>query len=102
MRTTRRPKPGIEPLLENKAEIRVAVPRTPSNRKGVSVAGAVLPLSALTNKDRHHLFAFAMGAQRVAFLFVQRPQDMGEVRALVGKRDNVMAKLEEAHGNQLP
>ncbi len=78
------------------ADTRVAVPGALSNRKGVSVVGAVLPVSALTDKDRRDLdFALGMGADWVALSFVQRPADMEEVRGLVGKRANVMAKLEK-------
>ena len=78
------------------AETRVAVPGALSNCKGVSVVGAVLPLSALTDKDRRDLdFALGMGADWVALSFVQRPEDMSEVRALVNGRANVMAKLEK-------
>ena len=102
-------KPGVELLLDDgkvrlvvescgprSADTRVAVPGALSNRKGVSVVGAVLPVSALTDKDRRDLdFALGMGADWVALSFVQRPADMEEVRGLVGKRANVMAKLEK-------
>jgi pyruvate kinase len=50
------------------------VPGALSNRKGVSVIGAVLPLSALTEKDRRDLdFALNICADWVALSFVQRP-----------------------------
>ncbi len=102
-------KPGVELLLDDGkvrlvvqscgpdyAETRVEVPGALSNRKGVSVVGAVLPLSALTDKDRHDLdFALQMGADWVALSFVQRPEDMEEVRGLVDGRASVMAKLEK-------
>ena len=102
-------KPGVELLLDDgkvrlvvdscdvdHAETHVAVGGALSNRKGVSVVGAVLPLSALTDKDRRDLdFALGMGADWIALSFVQRPADMDEVRALVGGRANVMAKLEK-------
>ena len=46
-----------------------------SERKGVSVVGAVLPVSAVTDKDRRDLaFALEMGADWIALSFVQRPQ----------------------------
>jgi len=102
-------KPGIELLLDDgkvrlvvescgpgQAETRVAVAGALSNRKGVSVVGVVLPVSALTDKDRRDLaFALDMGADWIALSFVQRPADMEEVRALVGSRANIMAKLEK-------
>ena len=102
-------KPGVELLLDDgkvrlevescgpsHAETRVVVAGALSDRKGVSVVGAVLPLSALTDKDRRDLdFALEIGADWVALSFVQRPEDMAEVRALVGKRASIMAKLEK-------
>ncbi|MBB3221049.1 pyruvate kinase [Massilia umbonata] len=45
-----------------------------SDRKGVNVPGVVLPLSALTEKDRHDLeFGLKLGIDWVALSFVQRP-----------------------------
>jgi pyruvate kinase len=67
-----------------------------SDRKGVNVPKALLPLSALTEKDRADLaFALEQGADWVAFSFVQRPDDVAEGRKLVGGRAGVMIKLEK-------
>src|SRR5207244_6800288 len=67
-----------------------------SDRKGVNVPNAVLPLSAVTEKDRADLaFALEHGADWVAFSFVQRPDDAAEGRKLVGGRAGVMVKLEK-------
>jgi pyruvate kinase len=67
-----------------------------SDRKGVNVPNAVLPLSAITEKDRADLaFALERGADWVAFSFVQRPDDVAEARKLVGGRAGVMVKLEK-------
>lgn len=66
------------------------------DRKGVSIVGAVLPVSALTEKDRADLaFALSLGVDWVALSFVQRPEDVDEVRALVAGRARIMAKLEK-------
>ena len=66
------------------------------DRKGVSIVGAVLPVSALTEKDRADLaFALSLGVDWVALSFVQRPEDIDEVRAPVGTRARIMAKLEK-------
>ncbi|MBV8522773.1 MAG: pyruvate kinase [Acetobacteraceae bacterium] len=65
-------------------------------RKGVSVVGAILPLRALTDKDRVDLeFGLKLGVDWVALSFVQRPEDLREVRGLVGDQARVMAKLEK-------
>src|SRR6516165_6403972 len=67
-----------------------------SDRKGVNVPNAVLPLSAVTEKDRADLaFAIEQGADWVAFSFVQRPDDVAEGRKLVAGRAGVMVKLEK-------
>ena len=67
-----------------------------SDRKGVNVPNAVLPLSAVTEKDRADLaFALEQGADWIAFSFVQRPDDVAEARKLVGGRAGVMVKLEK-------
>jgi pyruvate kinase len=67
-----------------------------SDRKGVNVPNAVLPLSAITEKDRADLsFALEQGADWIAFSFVQRPDDVAEGRKLIGGRAGVMVKLEK-------
>jgi len=67
-----------------------------SDRKGVNVPNAVLPLSAVTEKDRGDLaFALENGADWIAFSFVQRPEDVAEARKLVSGRAGVMVKLEK-------
>ncbi len=67
-----------------------------SDRKGVNVPNAVLPLSALTEKDRRDLaFALDMGADWIALSFVQRPEDVAEARRLIAGRAAVLVKLEK-------
>lgn len=70
--------------------------RTLSNRKGVNVPNAVLPVSALTDKDRRDLnFGLELGADWIALSFVQRPEDVAEARKLIEGRAAVMVKLEK-------
>ena len=67
-----------------------------SDRKGVNVPDAVLPIPALTSKDLVDLeFALSLGADWIALSFVQRPQDMIDARARIGERAWLMAKLEK-------
>jgi pyruvate kinase len=67
-----------------------------SDRKGVNVPDAVLPIPALTEKDKRDLaFALDMGADWIALSFVQRPEDILEARALIGARAGLLAKLEK-------
>lgn len=67
-----------------------------SNRKGVNVPDVVLPLAALSDKDRADLeFVCNLGVDWLALSFVQRPEDMHEARALVAGRASVLAKIEK-------
>jgi pyruvate kinase len=67
-----------------------------SDRKGVNVPDAVVPVPALTEKDRRDLaFAVAQGADWIALSFVQRPEDVAEARRLMGGYGALMAKIEK-------
>jgi pyruvate kinase len=67
-----------------------------SNNKGVNVPGVLIPIPALTEKDRKDLdFALEQGADYVALSFVQRPEDVAEARGLVDDRAALMAKIEK-------
>jgi pyruvate kinase len=78
------------------ADTRVVVGGTVSDRKGLNVPNVVLPLSAVTEKDRADLaFALEHGADWIALSFVQRPDDVAEGKKLVGGRASVMVKLEK-------
>jgi len=74
----------------------VIVGGTISNNKGVNVPDLYLPISPLTEKDRADLeYALEIGVDWVAMSFVQRPEDMQELRDLVGDRAAIMAKMEK-------
>ncbi|MBA4042888.1 MAG: pyruvate kinase [Erythrobacter sp.] len=68
-----------------------------SDRKGVNVPDAEVPIPALTEKDRRDLaFATEHGADWIALSFVQRPEDIAEARKLIGSRDvAICAKIEK-------
>ena len=71
-----------------------------SDRKGVNVPDAVVPIPALTAKDRLDLaFAVNQGADWIALSFVQRPEDVAEARRLIGGAGNsrpaLIAKIEK-------
>jgi pyruvate kinase len=67
-----------------------------SNHKGVNVPDVVLPIPALTVKDRDDLeFALAHGANFIGLSFVQRPEDVAEAKKLIDGRAWVMVKLEK-------
>ena len=67
-----------------------------SDHKGVNVPGVVVPIPALTEKDRADLlFALEQKADWIALSFVQRPEDVAEARALIGEKAALMAKIEK-------
>jgi pyruvate kinase len=67
-----------------------------SDRKGVALPSAIIPLPAMTEKDHKDLaFALRLGVDWVALSFVQRAADMAELRKIVAGRAAVMAKIEK-------
>jgi pyruvate kinase len=67
-----------------------------SDRKGVNLPDTVIPIPALTEKDRADLEAAAtVGVDWIALSFVQRADDVIEARKLVNGRAGVMAKIEK-------
>ena len=102
-------KPGAEVLIDDgrvrlrvetggsdHAELRVEGEGWVSNRKGVNVPSVILPISPLTPKDRQDLaFVLDLGVDWVALSFVQRAEDMAELRRLVHGRAAVLAKIEK-------
>ncbi len=88
LRVTRKLASGLE------TEVVVGGPL--SDHKGVNVPDVVLPIPALTDKDREDLeFALQHGANYIGLSFVQRADDVAEAKALIGGRAWVMVKLEK-------
>jgi len=86
----------VEEATRSTAVARVVIAGPISERKGLSVVGAVLPMSAVTDKDRRDLaFALEMGADWIAMSFVQRPEDLDELRQIAGRPVFVVTKLEK-------
>jgi len=83
----------------DRIEARVEVGGTISNNKGLNVPDVVLPLAALTEKDRADLaFALDSHVDWIALSFVQRPEDVAEARRLIGGKANLLAKIEKPAG----
>ncbi|WP_375291436.1 pyruvate kinase [Qipengyuania sp.] len=78
--------------IECKAEVGGVI----SDRKGVNVPDAEVPIPALTDKDRRDLaFAMSQNVDWIGLSFVQRPEDLAEARRLMGGRGALCAKIEK-------
>ena len=78
------------------AEVKVIVGGQLSNRKGVNVPHVMLPIPALTEKDRKDLdFALKLGVDWVALSFVQNVEDVEEAHSIVKGRAKIMSKIEK-------
>ena len=67
-----------------------------SNRKGVSLPDTEIPVASMTAKDRNDLQAgLEAGVDWIAVSFVQRAEDVAEVKKVAGNRALVLAKIEK-------
>ncbi|MEH3035756.1 MAG: pyruvate kinase [Sphingomonas adhaesiva] len=67
-----------------------------SDNKGLNVPDVVVPMAALTDKDRSDLaFAIEQQVDWIALSFVQRPEDLAEARRLIQGHAALMAKIEK-------
>lgn len=67
-----------------------------SNRKGVSLPDTEIAVSAMTPKDHADLqAALEVGVDWIAASFVQRPEDVAEIKEIVDGRALVMSKIEK-------
>ena len=66
------------------------------SRKGVNIPDTDLSISAITDKDKLDLeFALEHDVDWIAMSFVQRPEDILELKSLVKQRAGVIAKIEK-------
>jgi len=87
---------GVNECGSDYAVCTVLVGGTISNRKGVNVPDVVLPLAALSEKDRADLeFVCDLGIDWLALSFVQRPEDVQEARDLAKGRAAILSKIEK-------
>jgi pyruvate kinase len=86
----------VERATSSRAECRVVVGGLLKARKGVSLPDTVIPVSAMTEKDRGDAEAAAeIGVDWIALSFVQRPEDIAELRKIVGRKALILAKIEK-------
>ncbi|HEY4988093.1 MAG TPA: pyruvate kinase, partial [Bradyrhizobium sp.] len=66
------------------------------DRKGVNLPDTLLPIPAMTPKDRSDIdAALHLGVDWIALSFVQRPDDVAELKKIVAGRAAVLAKIEK-------
>jgi len=86
----------VKEVGEGRAVTEVEQGRKLSDRKGVSLPDTTLRSGALTEKDWRDLDAvLAADVDWVALSFIQRPDDIAEVRKVVQGRAGIMAKIEK-------
>ncbi len=86
----------VAEVAPGRAETIVEVAGRISNKKGVSLPDTTLPTSAMTAKDRADLIAaLDENIDWIALSFVQRAEDVTEVKEIVAGRALVMAKIEK-------
>ncbi|WP_265530617.1 pyruvate kinase [Sphingomicrobium marinum] len=74
----------------------VKVSGTISDRKGVNVPDVLIPIPALTEKDRSDLdYMLELEVDWVALSFVQRPEDVQEAADIIDGRAAIIAKIEK-------
>ena len=67
-----------------------------ASRKGISLPDTVLPIGAMTDKDRRDLeHAVTQGVDWIGLSFVQRGDDVAEARKLTRGRAAIMTKMEK-------
>lgn len=77
-------------------ETEVVVGGPLSDRKGVNVPDVMLPIPALTEKDRADLaFVLDQGVEYIGLSFVQRPEDVAEAKRIADGRAWIMVKMEK-------
>ncbi|MGN0919293.1 MAG: pyruvate kinase [Alphaproteobacteria bacterium] len=81
---------------KNKIQTKIIVGGTLSDHKGVNVPDVVLPISALTPKDKKDLsFALKAGVDWVCLSFVQTAEDIRQARKIIEGKAGILAKIEK-------
>jgi pyruvate kinase len=86
----------IESIAADAGEASVVIGGEIKDRKGVNLPDTVLPIPAMTPKDRSDLdAALHLGVDWIALSFVQRAEDVAELKKLVRGKAGVLAKIEK-------
>ncbi|HEX5280648.1 MAG TPA: pyruvate kinase [Micropepsaceae bacterium] len=85
-----------ESVSESRIEATIIQGGVVKNNKGVNLPDTLLPIPALTSKDRSDLdYALQLDIDWLALSFVQRPDDVAELRKAAAGRAGVLTKIEK-------
>lgn len=81
---------------DQSAETKVIVGGILSNKKGLNVPNILLPISAITEKDKEDIaFALEHNLDYIALSFVQKLEDVLEAKEYIGDKAWIISKLEK-------
>ena len=87
---------SVQKVSPQKIETKVIVGGTLSDHKGVNVPDVILPINALTEKDKKDLkFALKQGVDWICLSFVQTENDIKMAKKLIGEKVGILAKIEK-------
>lgn len=87
---------SVESVESDHAKLKVRIPGTLKDHKGMNLPGTPISAPALSEKDKKDLeFALALGVDYIALSFVRSAADLDEARALMkGNYAGLIAKIE--------
>ena len=86
----------VKTINGNVATAHVDVPGELKDRKGLNVIDSILPMSAMTDKDRIDMaFALEENVDYIALSFVQTAQDVIDARKIIGDKAGIIVKIEK-------
>lgn len=86
----------VDKCSKNSAETTVVVGGYISSHKGVNLPNTKLKISAITPKDKEDLkFALKTGVDWIGLSFVQKADDVKELKKLINGKARIIAKLEK-------
>lgn len=86
----------VESVERNRVRCRVVRPGLLHANKGMNLPGVRVSAPALTAKDLADLdFALSAGADYIGLSFVQRPEDVVDLRSRIPNRTRIISKIEK-------
>ena len=87
---------NVQKVTPKQITTKVVVGGELSDHKGVNVPDVILPINALTEKDKKDLkFALTANVDWICLSFVQKADDIRLARRLIGNKAKILAKIEK-------